>query len=107
VWSGQAAYELGLVDRLGGLTNAISSAAESAELGEDYSVRYMEEERKWYSRFLTELLARGVKWVGPLNPQSPSVLPSGIKDRLETVLLTLERFADPKGIYAACLCDVK
>jgi protease-4 len=107
VWSGQDAYDLGLVDRLGGLADAITSAAESAGLGEDFSVRYMEEELKWYSRFLNELLARGVKWAGPLNPQSPGLLPSGIRNLVEKELLTLQQFADPKGIYAACLCEVK
>jgi len=107
VWSGQAAYELGLVDRLGDLEDALSSAAESAQLGEDYSIRYMGKKPKWYSRLLTELLARGVQWIGPLNPESSGTLPSTIGDLLDRELLTLQQFADPKGIYAACLCEVK
>ncbi len=38
VWSGLRAKEIGLVDELGGLDQAIKKAAEFAELGEDYEV---------------------------------------------------------------------
>jgi len=107
VWSGQSAYELGLVDHLGGLDDVLSAAAQSAQLGENYKVRYMEPETKWYSRLLTELLSQGAEWIGPLNPHSPGALPSTIGDLIEKELLTLQQFADPKGIYADCLCEVK
>lgn len=39
VWSGQAAYQLGLVDSLGGLTTAISAARRKAKIPEGESVR--------------------------------------------------------------------
>lgn len=107
VWSGQAAFELGLVDHLGGLKDALSSAAQYAGLGEDYTVRYVEEKPSWYRRLLTELLAKGAEWVGPLDLQPSSPLPDTLQNLLEGELHTLRQFTDPMGIYAACLCDVK
>lgn len=39
IWSGTRALELGLVDRLGGLQEAIDCAARMAKLGDDYRLR--------------------------------------------------------------------
>lgn len=42
VWIGSHAKQRGLVDKLGGLEDAIAAAAERANLGDDYSVSYVE-----------------------------------------------------------------
>ena len=44
VWSGSQAQERGLVDKLGGLDDAIAAAAARAKLGKNFSVRYVERE---------------------------------------------------------------
>ena len=44
VWTGVQAKERGLVDRLGGFSDALKSAAERAKLGADYRVTYIEPE---------------------------------------------------------------
>jgi protease-4 len=38
VWTGKEAYELGLVDNLGGLSKAITIAADLADLGKDFEI---------------------------------------------------------------------
>ncbi len=55
VWTGAQALERGLVDRLGGYTDAVQSAATRAQLGGDYRVSYIEREFSPYAR-LMELL---------------------------------------------------
>ena len=41
VWSGKQALQIGLVDRLGNMQDAIALAAELAQVGDDYSVNYL------------------------------------------------------------------
>ena len=64
VWSGEDAYEHGLVDNLGDLDDAIAAAAELAELGDEYEVTYIEKEMKFKDRMLKELMARAVGIAG-------------------------------------------
>lgn len=40
VWTGEQAKEIGLVDEIGGLEDAINIAAAKADLGDDYKLRY-------------------------------------------------------------------
>ncbi|MCS7101202.1 MAG: signal peptide peptidase SppA, partial [Burkholderiaceae bacterium] len=56
VWTGRQAQERGLVDTLGGLNDAIASAANRARLGDDYEVLYVEREPRGLDRYLSMLL---------------------------------------------------
>lgn len=60
VWLGQAAVELGLVDALGDLTDAITEAARLADLGDNYTVGYNKKETNWFEE-LFNLSATDVK----------------------------------------------
>jgi len=61
VWSGTDAYELGLVDSLGDLDDAVAAAAELAELGDDYAVTYIEKEEEFKDKMIREMLAKGIQ----------------------------------------------
>ena len=65
VWTGERAHELGLVDVLGGLPEAISIAAESAGLEEDtYSVRYLPRTKTFMEQFFSGMGSRaGQIWL--------------------------------------------
>jgi protease IV len=52
VWSGAKAKELGLVDELGGLDQAVAKAAEFAGLGKDYQIRAFPESKDPFSSFI-------------------------------------------------------
>lgn len=58
VWTGAQARERGLVDGLGGLHDAVKSAARRASLGDSYRVEYIEHEPRGLSRYLSLLFGR-------------------------------------------------
>ena len=47
VWSGEDAKQIGLVDQLGGLDQAVAAAAKRAQLKDGYRVWYVEKEGDW------------------------------------------------------------
>jgi protease-4 len=108
VWSGSQAKERGLVDRLGGLGDAIASAASRAKLGSDYSVRYVEREPSAWERFLLSFgdssamtkLARSVGFR----------LPSGWVNRSEVAEISgiLQSLQGKRyGAFAHCFCELR
>ena len=55
VWTGVDGLELGLVDQMGGLEDAIAFAAEKAELGDDYRLSEYPEQKKFVDQLIEEL----------------------------------------------------
>lgn len=55
VWSGSDAKDLGLVDELGGLEDAIAYAAEEANLGDKYRIRDYPKVKPFYEQLMEEL----------------------------------------------------
>jgi protease-4 len=106
IWSGEDALALGLVDKLGGLDDAIASAAGKAGLEEGYGVFLVQAPRSLRDRVLERLLGT----VGALVPLSekPSPLPpSSVERELRRIEGDLGRLAlwnDPRWLYGHCLC---
>lgn len=86
VWSGRAGLELGLVDRLGGLHEAVASAAQRAGLGAGYEVRWPER-----GGSLLEQLLAGV---------APSDPPLSRASGLVRAAAEIERVARARGVQA-------
>jgi len=99
VWSGQQAYSNGLVDQLGGLDEAVESAARLANLS-DYNRRVLEGPLTPQEQLLKQL--NRVKAI--VSPQV-AVIPSSITRLLaplkDTIML-FEVMNDPQNIYAHC-----
>lgn len=93
VWSGQTSQTLGLVDELGGLEQAIVTAAELAELGDDWQLREYPELRGW-QRFWGGLLTR--QGAAPLVDDPITAQVRRIVDQQLGLVQTLN---DPRGIY--------
>jgi len=107
VWSGEDAHRLGLVDQLGGLSDAIASAAEKAGLGEEYQVDFREKQLSFKDRLLGDMMARAVAWAGPEVQQlRPSSSLRRMVGYLEREAELLEAFDDPNGVYAHCMCEI-
>ncbi len=109
VWLGSDALERGLVDRLGTLDDAITAAAEFAELERDsYSIEYLEPVPGLAERIAMELVrvsAPLLQAVGEFN-----AIPAPLR-RVAGELAGLEPWltlgSDPRGIYTHCLCDAR
>lgn len=111
IWSGEDAKGLGLVDQLGGLDQAIESAAKRAKLEKGYRVWYVEKEKSFRERVMSMLAAQaldvavaGGGW-GPEASASASALSvAGRLRDLQRDVQRLSRWNDPRGVYAHCLC---
>jgi protease IV len=93
VWSGKSAQKLGLVDKLGGLNPAIDTAAELAELGDDWRLVEYPKTGEWqrFWRIFWSTEARRIRATDPLTVQVLHFFD-------ETHLI--RSLNDPRGIYA-------
>lgn len=107
VWSGRDAHELGLVDHLGDLDQSIASAAEKAELDDDYGVRYVRKELDFQERLVADLLSGMAAVMGPRETVRAPGVHERFLDFLQEQTEMLRTLNDPNGIYAHCLCGVE
>ena len=55
MWSGVDALEIGLIDSFGGIEDAISYAAEKAELGDNYRITTYPQKKEFLEQLMEEL----------------------------------------------------
>jgi len=108
VWSGAQAKERGLVDKLGGLHDAIAAAAARAGLEANYQVRYIERDLSAWERFVlgfsgSESMVRLARWAGFQSPL-PSVATREV-EQLSAVLDSLR--GKGYGAFAHCFCEMR
>ncbi len=106
VWIGQKAFEIGLVDQIGSLDDAISKAAELAELEEDFGVKRINRENP-FEAFLglsmANIIFKTMTFLGIEIHNSNLKLLNIFKD----VANDLTVYNDPRGIYMQCFCELK
>ncbi|PSB04845.1 signal peptide peptidase SppA [filamentous cyanobacterium CCP2] len=91
VWSGTEAQQIGLVDELGGLEDAIQAAASAADLGNDWQVEeYPKPASVWLETLFSSQLASSQN---PIDPISLELL------NLQEDLDALRSLNDPIGVY--------
>lgn len=94
VWSGQDAKQLGLVDEIGGIDDAIQYAAKQAKLGDDWELEEAPESNSLEERILKKLTSEA-----KVNAQQPDPLTKEFL-KLQDDLGILKAMNDPKGVYA-------
>ncbi|MEG4012062.1 MULTISPECIES: signal peptide peptidase SppA [unclassified Microcoleus] len=94
VWSGTAAKQLGLVDEIGGLEDAIKAAAEQAKLGENWQLEEYPKNRTLEERILERL--SGVHVLEPATKLDP--LTAEVK-KMQDELAVVKSMNDPQGVY--------
>lgn len=107
VWLGSDALELGLVDQLGTLDDAIVAAAELSEL-DKYDTYYVQRTLTAQEQFWKEFFGQAMTFVGKWQfAHADSALVNEFK-RVLRDFSAVSRLNDPKGTYVLCLpCDVK
>lgn len=102
VWAGKTAREMGLVDNLGGLGDAVASAAQKAGL-EKYSIEYLQPpltRRERLVKQLNEFFMGLARSLATAAAPAPSAILKMVSDPFWGEVVGLN---DPKGIYALCL----
>ena len=103
VWSGQDAFDIGLVDHLGNLNDAIAAAAELADLGENYEVSYIEKEMEFKDRLLKELMAKAIQVAAP-EPVSQTVLDE-VLNEVRSAAAAVGEMNDPNHVYSMSMIE--
>lgn len=106
VWIGTTALELGLVDALGNLDDAVAAAAELANL-EDYSSRIIERDLSPKEKFWKEFFGQAGAIVGDMGIESNDSYAMGLFKDVMTELDSMAKLNDPRGVYAMCMaCEI-
>lgn len=107
VWTGQTGLELGLVDKLGTLDDAIAAAAEKASL-KQFDVQLIEQEMSEQEKILAQLFG-SAKAMGLLPEHAVSLTPvQKLMKQLDQELKVLNQFNDPNGLYSVCFaCQIQ
>ena len=112
VWSGADAKERKLVDKLGGLKDALAAAADLAKLPKGYRVWYVEEEKTFKDWLAAKLMKSEASWARLLglgaDRQTPPLPPvfRALQDQLADTARLLS-LRDPNGVYAYCFCETR
>jgi protease-4 len=107
VWAGSDAHTRGLIDSLGTFDDAVKAAAQRADLGDDYDLKYLEPQLSWREALAMEVGVAG-QWiagklgVGVTQPE----LVRRVLDPLQREVARWARFNDPRHLYSYCFCAV-
>ncbi|MCG9712203.1 signal peptide peptidase SppA [Shewanella insulae] len=99
VWSGKRALELGLVDELGDLQQAVTKAAELAKL-EKFDTKLIEQELSPQEQFIQEMFAQAFTYLPQSLSQSSVV--EQLLGQVSSVAEEFKAFDDPNGLYLYC-----
>ncbi len=94
VWSGIDAKQLGLVDEIGGLDDAIEYAVKEANLGDDWKLEEYPRFQTLEERLIEEFMGNSRAKTRQTDPLMAEFL------KLKEDLAMLQAMNDPKGIYA-------
>jgi protease-4 len=101
VWSGVEAKKLGLVDEIGGLSTAITFAAQKAGLGTNYRLTEYPHKRQ-----LAEIINEMMKGMAPEQTGGDDALTKVLGELREQARVLL-RSNDPRGVYARLPVDIE
>ncbi|MFK7975107.1 MAG: signal peptide peptidase SppA [Halioglobus sp.] len=101
VWSSAAAQEVGLVDELGTLEDAIAAAAQLAAL-ENYEVEYVSPPLSPRDMLLKQLANR-TGGLGLIKPSAENAVVQQLLEPVKKAANELSLLQDPRNLYLRCL----
>jgi len=108
VWTGNDAFENGLVDQLGSFDDALAAAAELAGLADgEYGQKLIEKQLSPTEQMILDFLS--IARVAGIDPGAFVGGPTEIErfaSRMQALLSSVSRFNDPKGVYSHCFCEL-
>ena len=111
IWTGAMAAERGLVDRLGGLDDAVAAAAELAGLGDVYEAVWVEKEPSLDELLLIRAFSRSPAWLARLAGGAPGdtagrLMSRWFGDLPARAAQFLELAASGQPV-SHCLCEIR
>lgn len=108
VWTGAKALELGLVDKLGSLDDAVKAAADKAGLA-NYDIRVIGHELSPSEQMIKDLFgeAKAQGWLPHTTVSAEQQLLRKLTTQLKQDFVLLNQFNDPNGVYSYCVsCSI-
>ena len=110
VWIGTKALEIGLVDAIGNLEDAIEAAAVLAELDDDYGITMIKRNdpfSTFAASFGFSVLNKMLTLMSHMGFSIPSIIDHPLINWLGMQSEQLAQFNDPRGIYLNCYCEIE
>jgi len=110
VWIGSKALEIGLVDAIGNLEDAIEAAAELAELDDDYGITMIKRNdpfSTFAASFNFKVLTKILTLMSHMGFSIPSITDHPLINWLGMQSEILGQYDDPRGIYLNCYCEIE
>ena len=108
VWSARQAKELGLIDEIGGLNDALADAASRANIGENYDVIWIEPKLSEMQKFFMSSLAHASSMLDiNLVSEKQQMLQQLLSPIEESLKLVVNAKKGQVTEYAHCFCDIK
>lgn len=105
VWTAKQAKDLGLVDHLGNLNQAVADAAQKAALADDYQVVWLEKELGLFEQIITDRMAQAAAWLEPHQLSGQAQLQRLLSPMMADLQLVLNRRPGEVIKMAHCLCQ--
>ncbi len=102
VWDGGTAHQIGLVDGFGGMDEAITKAAQLANLGTERGVRYLETPKSFRDQ-LFEALAGQADMDAPAQPDAFAAIARRPQQQLAQAIAEVRSILTGPSIQARCL----
>jgi protease-4 len=99
VWTGKKALELGLVDELGDMEDAIAKAAELAKM-DHFDTKLIEQELTPEQLFVQQVIGASAAYI-PSSMQQSSLIEK-VLTQWASVIEEFNAFDDPNGVYLYC-----
>lgn len=107
VWTGKDAAELGLVDKIGNLSDAINKAGNLAKLNNKFDVIQIKSKIPPNQEILNELISSSAKYMPQSKASSMIEMLGNYFGGLYEQSSIISRFNDPKGQYIYCaMCAI-
>ncbi len=106
VWTAKQAHDLGLIDNLGGLQQAIKEAASLANLGDDHQLVWVEESLSFTEQLFVDMMAKASEHIDLSGTKSNLKIQQLLQPFAAELTLLLDAKPGEVQQMAHCLCDL-
>ena len=106
VWTAKQAHDLGLVDHLGGLQQAIEEAASLANLGNDHQLVWVEESLSFTEQLFVDMMAKASEHIDLSGNKGNHKIQQLLQPFAAELSLLLDAKPGEVQQMAHCMCDL-